>query len=522
MKKISQINWKRYKESEEGKSVISLFERLSSEEFSTDEMIELIRRFNPQFMHNTSDKETEYLKESLEYHDNNIGQLLSGEDFAFESIDDFINFYPQYMFVEMAEDEDKSLNDIKQSSFKILLSENLAISMMMYAYLPEFYIPNLFVMQFTFLKKIADKYEIELPPVPKRSDYRARCLYYLDICIALHNFSCENEFESKAELCAFLYDYEMSLIREEMESCEMRDVPNIPTQAWILTGKMSEGEKNMSYGFWQASPFTQKGDLMLFYEKSPVMKLNSIWTAQEDGVVDPFFYYYSNTYIGSRIDIPENMALTYKDFKGSEYFKVENRGTKGNYVSKNFQDVSGWEVTSADYKEIKRMLEAKGYDTSKLPNLFIPEALTDLEINDEHDVEEKLIVPTLKQMGWSQGVDYLRQVVLHLGREDKGRTDFSLFPYGDGQKKAKVVIEAKHNIKNKQEFEEAYEQAESYAVMQRATLFFVIDSKTIHPYVRNGEEFEKADCGIMRWSTIYDNNDGSEFLKLKRLINFHR
>lgn len=522
MKKISKINWRNYKESKSGKEAIERFERIYAKDVAFSELIDLIKRYNPQFMSNVSEREILFLVESLQFHGEGIADYLDNTECEFKSIEDFVNFYPSYMFNELAEDGEQTLADVKQSACKMFLSDNMAISMMLYVYLPQFYIPNLFVMQFAFLKRIADKYEIELPPVPKRADYRERCLYYLEMCIALHNFACENELESKAELCAFLYDYEMTLIREEMEESASEDMPEVPTQAWILTGNMGEGEKNMSHGFWQASPLTQKGDLMLFYEKSPVMKLNSVWRAQEDGVVDPFFYYYSNTYIGNRIDIPEDKALTYKEFKDNEYFKVENRGKKGNYVSKNFQDVSGWEVTSADYKEIRRMLEAKGYDTSVLPNLFIPEALEDLEISDEHDVEEKLIVPTLSQMGWNQGVDYLRQVTLHLGREDKGRTDFSLFPYGDGQKKAKVVIEAKYSIKNKQEFEEAYEQAESYAVMQRATLFFVIDNKTIHPYVKLKDEYVKADCGVLRWSELYDNNDGTAFLQLKRLINSHK
>ena len=49
----------------------------------------------------------------------------------------------------------------------------------------------------------------------------------------------------------------------------------------------------MNHGLWQANQFTSKGDVLLFYEKSPVKKLNAVWTALEDGVVDPFFHYYS-------------------------------------------------------------------------------------------------------------------------------------------------------------------------------------------------------------------------------------
>lgn len=69
-------------------------------------------------------------------------------------------------------------------------------------------------------------------------------------------------------------------------------MPEYPGQAWILVGNYGNGEKDMEHGFWQANQLTKKGDILLFYEKSPVKALNSIWIAQEDGVVDPFFYYY--------------------------------------------------------------------------------------------------------------------------------------------------------------------------------------------------------------------------------------
>ena len=70
----------------------------------------------------------------------------------------------------------------------------------------------------------------------------------------------------------------------------------------------------MKEGFWQSNPLTSKGDILVFYEKSPVKKLNSVWTALEDGFVDPFGHYYSFSYIGNKIEIPEEMAVSFSDF----------------------------------------------------------------------------------------------------------------------------------------------------------------------------------------------------------------
>ena len=222
------------------------------------------------------------------------------------------------------------------------------MSIALYAYLPNFFIPNFFVMQFAYLKNFAEKFEIDLPEIPHRSDYRERCLYYLDVCIALFNFAFENGIENPAEICAFIYGCELPVIKDEYEAEFDKPMPKVPEQAWILVGNYGEGEKEMKHGFWQANELTSKGDIMLFYEKSPVKKLNSVWIALEDGMKDPFFHYYSHTYIGNKIEIPADKALTFEDFKNNEYFKKENRGSEGNFVSKNFQDVSGWAVTAED------------------------------------------------------------------------------------------------------------------------------------------------------------------------------
>ena len=209
------------------------------------------------------------------------------------------------------------------------------------------------------------------------------------MCIVLNNFAIDNEIESAAEFCAFLYDYELPMIKEEIDNESSSDMPEIPGQAWILVGNYGEGEKTMEYGFWQANELTEKGDILLFYEKSPVKALNSVWIAQQNGVVDPFFHYYSNTYIGNKITIPENQAVKFEDFKKSEYFA--NRDKKGNFVSKNFQDVSGWPVKNEDYNEIKRILESKGFDTSVLPKLYEPTKIGDVTIELERMFQKNFL-----------------------------------------------------------------------------------------------------------------------------------
>ena len=296
MKKISKTTWTRYKESAEGKEVVALFKKFQSPESTAEEMLEIAKRFDPQFFNNSSKKEIAQDLESLNLFLTVLGDIVSHEEIKIESGEDLINIYLDYLEFFAVDDENKPLDEIPQSYYKGILGNNIFMSIALYAYLPELFIPNFFVMQFAYLKKFAEKYEIDLPKIPNRSDYRERCLYYFDVCLALINFAEENGIEDPAEICAFIYGCELPVIKDEYEAEFDKPMPKVPEQAWILVGNYGEGEKDMKHGFWQANELTSKGDIMLFYEKSPVKKLNSVWIAMEDGVKDPFFHYYSHTY----------------------------------------------------------------------------------------------------------------------------------------------------------------------------------------------------------------------------------
>ena len=308
-----------------------------------------------------------------------------------------------------------------------------------------------------------------------------------------------------------------------MEAEHSKPMPKVPEQAWILVGNYGDGEKNMKEGVWQANQLTSKGDIMLFYEKSPVKKLNAVWTALEDGFIDPFGPYYSYSIIGKKIEIPEGKAITYNDFKNSEYFKVENRGREGNFVSKNFQDVSGWAVTSSDYKEIKRMLEDKGFDTSILPSLYEPKKLAGVNIELEADVSNKLLVPLLEEMGWKRDVDFKAEVEFPAGRGTTGhqmekRPDFCLHLTGkEKDLGAKVVIEVKLWMKNNEEIEANYYQGLSYAKWGNAQVLVLCDKNQIRVYERNKKgEFDENKWEKFLWEEMENLEKRNE---LKRMLN---
>lgn len=517
MKKISKTTWNRYRDdSAEGKEVIVLFEKMKSPESSAEEILEITKRFDPQYFNNMSKKEFVQMTERLNFFMDALGDMLSQNEIKIENAEDIVNLYLDYLEYFAVDEENKPLEEITQSYYKGILSNNIFMSIALYSYFPGLFIPNFFVMQFAFLKKFADKYEIDLPKIPNRSDYRERCLYYLDVNFALVNFAIENGIEDPAEICAFIYGCELPVIRDEYEAEFDKPMPKVPEQAWILVGNYGEGEKGMKHGFWQANELTCKGDIMLFYEKSPVKKLNSVWIALEDGVKDPFFHYYSHTYIGNKIEIPADKALTFEDFKNSEYFKIRN--SKGNFVSKNFQDVSGWTVTSEDYAEIKRMLEAKGFDTSVLPSLYEPKRLAGVEITNEKDVEDKLLKPLLEEMGWKRNEDYYQQVEFPSGRGTTKRPDFCLhLTKTDKDIEAQVVIEVKKDMKNNEEIEANFYQGQSYAKWGGVRVLVLCDKKQIRVYERNKKnKFDINHFVRFRWE---DMQKLEKFNELKQLLS---
>ena len=520
MKKIIKLHWNNYKNSDSGKEVIATFDKLTDPNSSLEDLYLLACRFNPKVFKNISVKEKKQELKVLAFFDGEIKFIRT----EFDKLN--LEGYPDFKFITSFlingnNNDEIDLEKIPQSSFKKILGDNLFLSLVLSRYFPEYYLPNLFIMQFIYLKKISEKYDITLPKTPNRSDYRSRWLYYDEMCTALNNFAIENDIQSLSEFCAFLFDYEMTVIKEEMEEEHSKPIPDVPGQAWILVGNYGEAEKTMNEGYWQSSPFTSKGDIMVFYEKSPVKKLNSVWIALEDGVVEPFGHYYSYSYIGHKIVIPDDIAIPFADFKESEYFM--NRDKKGNFVSKNFQDVSGWEVTYNDYAEIKRMLESKGFNTSVLPKLYEPMKVGNVKIEREQDVSDQLLIPILVQMGWKKDIDFKAEVEFNAGRGKTGhssdkRPDFLLHIVETNDDiEAKVAIEVKHYMKNEKEIHENFVQGRSYAKWGAVQVLVLCDMKRIRVYQRNKKnKFDENDYIEFSWK---DTEIPDKYTELKKILS---
>ena len=386
------------------------------------------------------------------------------------------------------------------NDFKNMLEIIQPMSYVLSQFAPEYFFPYLFLCRIFELNKIADFFNIDLPNIPKRTDYKGRCMYYWELCEVLYLFRKENGL-SPAELWSFLYDFAPNNLPSKKI-----DIPK-PSQVWLSGGRLCQEDKSLESKFWQSSPDTKKGDILVHYETSPISAVTCIEISLTDGVIDPLFRYYGCIYIGNRIAIPH---ITLKEFREDEYFSSHP------LIRKNFQGVNGWSMSSEDYSELLRMIKAKGFDIDTLPKLYTPTLPKNVSIEKERDVELQLLEPLLNSMGWYENKDFIRQLPIHAGRGHRIFPDYALhYDNKPDEEKAKVLIEAKLYMKNNQEIEEAFLQARSYACLLESTVIILCDKRCLIIYEKK-DSFDRDRYKKYYWGEL-ENTD--IFNELKNKLN---
>ena len=325
--------WNLYKESNEGEDAIKFF--------SNADGYALFKKYSPHAVFHTEEEYNEWL-------DNIYCYGVSEYDQP-SSLDDAKNLYTSLIKNGIMIEGNPW---IYRDDFKSTLLVVQPTSYILSRFAPEYFFPYLFICRIDELNTIADVFDIELPKLPKRTDYQGRCMYYWKMCEVFYRFRKGNNL-SPTELCAFLYDYAPRFVGGKKASNVER-----PSRVWFIGGYLYEEDRLLLSKFWQSSPETKKGDILIHYETSPVSAITCIEIAQTDGVIDPLFYYYSYTYISERIDIPK---ITLKELQTDSYFSHHP------LIRKNFRGVSGYPVSKECYSELLRMIQDKGFDVEELP-----------------------------------------------------------------------------------------------------------------------------------------------------------
>jgi hypothetical protein len=397
---------------------------------------------------------------------------------------------------------------ILQKEYKTFCSILSEISLILYLNCDLFFFPVLFREQFDVFMKILDVLNIPMPELPTKSDKRGRLLLYNELNKNITKFAEANNLTTQ-ETCACIYDFAFMLLDAEKASIDLPE----PTNIW-LTGGSKEDYKTFlenpiggAKSVWTCNENTKRGDIIIIYVVSPYSCIQSIWRADIDGVYTPFNYYNSRTRTTNGIVIP---LITLKELKADSYF------SKLPIVRKNFQGVNGIQFSAASYKELQRLLENKGFDVSVLPKLYNPDLNFVEDLKNEKDVEEKLLIPLLKKIGYSE-TDWARQLSQKAGRKEKAIPDFVFLPKGEIHfQNAPMIIEAKFNMSSNIERTKSYNQALSYARLMKSSIFGICDRDRLIIYKEENNYFDRFKPIFEKhWLNI---NDAEIFVQLKLLI----
>ena len=364
---------------------------------------------------------------------------------------------------------------------------------------PEVFVPYYFFGNFNIVKKIAEEFEIDLPPIPAKKNYKERMMYYGEICAALYEFRTEHDL-TPYELCAFLYDFAPKYIGGK-DSYIIKDLP-APSSAYFIGGSKDDffvSDDVDTVALWQCSPETKAGDMIVMYLRTPISAIDSVWRSVSIGFNDPFFYYYRCTYIGQPKPIKR---ISQKQLKADKILGELP------IVKKNMQGINGVELRPSAYHRILDIAE------SDVLRLEFDEISDDSDFKIEKDVENKLIKPLIAKLGYGEG-EWESQLHLEVGNHNfKLIPDFVLMPNRTkGHQTAFAIIEAKLTIENNAILDEVKIQARSYACQLRSK-YAVIAAKEKVWVISDKDDY----TNVIFSATWAQLNDPDVFTELRRII----
>ncbi len=365
--------------------------------------------------------------------------------------------------------------------------------------LPELFVPYYFKYNFNILEKIANEFEIVLPEIPLKKDYEGRFFYYGELCVAFNEFRIKHNM-SPYEFCAFLYDFAPKYIGG-IDSYIVKDLPSAKS-SYLIGGEKDDAfltDEDNIITPWQCNPDTMAGDNIVMYVKSPVSAINCVWRSVSPGFNDPFFYYYRCTYIANPQKIKK---VTLETLRRDKIFKQLP------IVRKNMQGLNGVELYPSAYNYLLDISK------SELPRLEYVSDDVSGELKREKDVENNLIKPFLKKLGYTEK-EYTQQLHIHVGNNNfKLIPDFVVHPIVSvGHHSAEFIIEAKYTVESEKELEIYKTQARSYANQLKAKYSVVASKEGV--WISSETDDFTRDFLVFTWVEL---NNGDNFRQVLKFL----
>ena len=381
------------------------------------------------------------------------------------------------------------------------------LSLIFYFSFSKLFFPYYFNMQFPKLENICKEFHIPLQQLPSKLKYKERLFYYFEICKAFYDFRQQYNLTPE-EFCVFLYYFAPNCI----EPFSITESLPEPSKVYICGASKEDSDWIKNYNentlcCWEGNTNMLPGDIMLLYEVKPVAAIQSIWRCASVGFNDPFEYYFTRVWVNKMVRIP---PVTLDDLRNDSVWKEKG------LVKASMQGCAGTPCTKDEYDSFLKILEAKGLDTSVLPQLAYTGLPNNVELNIEKDVEEKLLEPLLKKLGYTEKY-WVRQLPVRMGRGERNYPDYALFPKGTiGEETAKFLWEAKFTISNKRHLQNAFLQAKSYAMRLQSEGFGLVAKEGIWiSFAKDSFLFDKIKS--YSWADLENPDVFSEVkLSLKR------
>ena len=352
---------------------------------------------------------------------------------------------------------------------------------------------------YNVLEIIAEQFDIILPELPNKQEYKKRFYHYGELCKVFTKYRLDNGW-SPYELFAFLYDFAPKYIGG-IDSYIIKDLPE-PKSAFFIGGGGDNGDATAeddsdSIYCWMCNPETRAGDMIVMYLRTPISAISSIWRSCSIGFNDPFFFYYRCTYIGNPCKVKR---------LGINQIKKDKRLSQLPIVKKNMQGINGVELIPSEYNYIVDKVNGD------VPRLEFEDISVDNNYVNEKDVENRCIKPFLSRLGYDEN-DYIQQLYVPIGNHNNTLIpDFVLLPeIYRGKRTAFAIIEAKKSINNDKELSAALEQVRSYALLLSAPYAVIASQEGIWITSKNNGYL---DLEKYSWDELSDNDNMYKVSKL--------
>lgn len=504
---MNQKLWNNYKESEEYKRLVEIFNPEAEDYLTAVERVFLLAE------ELGDDKDPRNLLAVYDAIEANfVGQGFEFAKFSTrEDFEQFVDSFEIRMYYIDGEgytqlmDGPKDIR-IRKEDYRGKASVVDSLSTFFYFHHPYFK-PVLLSTRFSVLQQNCEALGIDLPSFPKAHDYKAALMWYYDLCAVFNEFQ-DRYGMSDPEFCACLYGL-AALLKDDVEK---KPLPK-PINVW-LTGADREDIKSLEKSMdndslWACNENTRRGDIVVLYGVSPNSCIHSVWRADSEGTFNPFDYYQNRTRVSEGVKVSRISLKELKD--DPEFGKLP-------MLNNNLQGINGKRLPSWAYSALLRMIAAKGDDISRLPVLYETRDWNPGKMASERDVEEKILIPVLRDLGYEDS-DWTRQLRLKSGRkEEREIPDFVFFPHGQKQfETAPLLIEAKWVMKSEKDRNDAYRQALSYARMLQASIFGICDEERLIVYtLKSGGSSYNSPAFEAHWAQIAGDEQTHD--ELTRLI----